>query len=98
MTLWTFHNWPNEPMDTDGMLDYIRVLLRDISNAHLRDTEPIRWARSVCALGKLSDDQRGQIMRHRVQYNLGKHQSARLMTFIEAWDEIGRETSNGNDS
>ena len=30
-------------------------------------------------------------MHSRVEYNLGKHQTRRLMTFIEAWDEIGRE-------
>ncbi len=92
MTLWTPHNWPNRPMNTGDMLNRVRALLDDITSEYLRDTEPIRWARSVCALGKLSDDQRGQIMRHRVQYNLGKHQSERLMTFIEAWDEIGRES------
>ena len=92
MTLWTPHHWPSRPMNTTDMLVHVRALLNDVTSEHLRDTYPIRWTRSVCALGKLADDQRSQMMRHRVSYNLGKHQSARLMTFIEAWDEIGRET------
>lgn len=89
---WHPYFWPNRPMNTSDMLERVRALLDDVTNEHLRDNEPIRWARSVCALGKLADDQRSQMMRHRVSYNLGKHQSARLLVFIEAWDEIGRET------
>ena len=91
MSNWDPHRWPNRPMPTSEVIERVRTLLKDAGNEHLRDTEPIRWARSVCALGKLSDDQRGQIMHSRVEYNLGKHQTRRLMTFIEAWDEIGRE-------
>jgi len=95
VTLWTPHNWPNRPMTTRDMLDHVRVLLDDVTSEHLRDTEPIRWAKSVCALGKLSDDQRDQMLRYRVEYNLGKHQFARLLVFIEAWDEIGKECDDG---
>lgn len=91
MTRWTPHNWPNKPMPTSKVIVHVRALLSDISSEYLRDTCPLQWARSVCALGKLADDQRGQIMHSRVEYNLGKHQTRRLMTFIEAWDEIGRE-------
>ena len=97
MTLWTPHRWPNHPMTTRDMLDRVRALLSDVGNEHLRDNDPIRWARSVCALGKLADDQRTTMFRHRVTYNLGKYQTERLMTFIEAWDEIGAESYLSDD-
>ena len=95
MTAWDIHTWPNRPMPTREILDRVRALLSDAGDPVMRDNRPIAWAKSVCALGKLIDDQGPQIRRHRVMYNLGKHQAARLQKFERIWREIGPVESTG---